>query len=186
MENLRRCPFSDSLPGPTMHQPTDTDNPAARKIVATRPATAADIEHLAQFNIAMALETEQLVLKQATVRKGVAHMLAHPELGFYLLAEIDGEIAGCLMLTSEWSDWRNGLFWWIQSVYVHSDYRQQGVYQALYRQVKQLAAKRGNICGFRLYVDQENTLAQACYQKLGMRPTHYLLYEEAAPEAIHE
>jgi len=166
-----------------MHQRTDTDNQKLQKSPAgllIRQAATADCSCLVQFNCSMAWETEQFELDEETVMHGVSQMIAHPELGFYLLAEIDTQIAGSLMLTSEWSDWRNGLFWWIQSVYVRPRYRHQGIYRALYLEVKRLAAQRGDICGFRLYVEQENTLAQACYRQLGMEATHYLLYEEAA------
>jgi len=167
-----------------MHQYTNTDNPQLRKFppssLTIRKASTADIGCLTQFNIAMARETEQLELQEDTVSKGVSHMLVHPELGFYLLAEVDGKTAGSLMLTLEWSDWRNALFWWIQSVYVRPRYRHQGVYRALYQQVKLLAAQDGQICGFRLYVEQENKPAKACYRSLGMQPTRYLLYEETA------
>ncbi|HED13789.1 MAG TPA: GNAT family N-acetyltransferase [Gammaproteobacteria bacterium] len=174
-----------------MHQHAETDNPEIQKTtqsslgpshLSTRQATPADTDCLAQCNIAMALETEQLILPENTVKRGVRHMIAHPELGFYLLAEADTKIVGSLMLTSEWSDWRNGLFWWIQSVYVLPRYRHQGVYRMLYQRVKELALQRNDICGFRLYVEQENKPAQACYQALGMEPTRYFLYEETVPK----
>ncbi len=167
-----------------MPQRLNTDNPEKQHFTKAelniRQACTADAACLAQFNITMAAETEALTLSTKTVKHGVCHMIEHPELGFYLLAEINNEIAGCLMLTSEWSDWRNGLFWWVQSVYVRPQYRHQGIYRALYQQVKELASLRHDICGFRLYVEQENKTAQACYQALGMQPTRYFLYEEEA------
>ncbi len=137
-----------------------------------------EVDIIAQFNTAMALETEALHLRPERISAGVRHLIAHPELGFYLVAEQDSMIVGSLLVTTEWSDWRNGLFWWIQSVYVHPDYRQRKVYTRLYARVKSLAAESSNVCGFRLYVEQDNRRAQQTYQKLGMDETHYRIYEE--------
>ena len=147
--------------------------------LAVRRAVLADTEALAAFNTAMALETENKVLQPDVIHAGIQTLLQHPELGFYLVAtdNSDNPVAS-LMITSEWSDWRNGLFWWIQSVYVVPDYRRQGVYRRMYQAVKQLAAKQSNVCGFRLYVEQDNRRAQQTYQSLGMSKTVYQLYEE--------
>ena len=125
----------------------------------------------------MALETEDMALDPATVGPGVEAVLADSSLGFYLVAEIDGHPAGQLMVTYEWSDWRNGLWWWIQSVYVRPEYRRRGVYSALHRHVADEARASGGVCGLRLYVEQENTTAQQVYRSLEMYPTRYHMYE---------
>lgn len=144
-----------------------------------RRATLADVPSLVEFNAAMALETEDKTLDRAVLRAGVEGLLAHPDYGFYLVAvDAAGETVGCLLITYEWSDWRNGLFWWVQSVYVTAAHRGQGVYRAMYQQVKQLAQAQGGVCGFRLYVEEHNDVAQATYRRMGMAKTHYLMFEE--------
>ena len=125
----------------------------------------------------MAQETEGLALDADVVRPGVAAVLADDALGFYLVAEVDGQAAGQLMVTYEWSDWRNGLFWWIQSVYVRLEFRRRGVYSALHRHVAQAAREAGGVCGIRLYVEQDNTIAQQVYKSLEMHRTRYQMYE---------
>ena len=116
-------------------------------------------------------------MDEGVVRLGVATILADASLGFYLVAEIDGNPAGQLMVTYEWSDWRNGLFWWIQSVYVRPEFRRRGVYRALHRHVAEAAQAAGGVCGLRLYVEQENTTAQQVYESLEMHRTRYQMYE---------
>ena len=148
-------------------------------MITIRPATPADIPAIAAFNQAMAMETENKILPDSVIRPGVEGLFARPEFGFYLVAEVDATVAGGLMVTYEWSDWRNGVFFWIQSVYVKPEFRGQGVYPALYGEAKRIARQRGDCCGFRLYVEQENVRAQGVYQNLGMAETHYLMYEEA-------
>jgi len=147
-------------------------------IYRIRKATSEDAKSIAEFNIAMAMETEQKKLKRELIEPGVKALFDHPEYGEYLVAESEGQIIGSLMITKEWSDWRNGLFWWIQSVYILPEYRRQGIYRAMYQKVKQLAEQAGNICGFRLYVEKENEIAQKTYRSLGMDETHYKLFEE--------
>ena len=142
-----------------------------------RRATSADSEFIVQANVAMALETEGLALNEETVRPGVAAVLADRALGFYVIAEIGGRPAGQLMVTFEWSDWRNGLWWWIQSVYVRPEHRRKGVYTALHRHVAEAAQAAGGVCGIRLYVEQENTTAQQVYESLDMYRTRYQMYE---------
>jgi GNAT superfamily N-acetyltransferase len=144
-----------------------------------RPAQLSDTEFIARSNERMALETEHKVLPPATIRAGVARVLADPQLGRYFVAEVDGQPVGCLMITYEWSDWRNGMFWWVQSVYVEPAHRGRGVYRSLYQHVKQVAAAEGGCCGFRLYVEKDNLRAQQTYQRLGMSPTDYLMFEES-------
>ena len=144
-----------------------------------RPATTADVPSLVHFNAAMALETEAKTLDHAVLTAGVTGLLRHPDYGFYLVAETEGgETAGCLMITYEWSDWRNGLFWWVQSVYVAPEHRGRGVYRGLYEHVKKTARDSGTARGFRLYVEEHNDTAQATYRRLGMERTHYLMFEE--------
>ena len=145
-----------------------------------RLATPADAGALIEFNAAMALETEGKELLPDVIGAGVRSLLRNPAAGFYLLAEEDSAV-GSLMITKEWSDWRNGTFWWIQSVYVRPQFRRQGVYKNLYRHVQELASKDPAVCGFRLYVERENERAQATYSALGMKQTHYLVFEELKP-----
>ncbi|HEV3009563.1 MAG TPA: GNAT family N-acetyltransferase [Burkholderiales bacterium] len=146
-----------------------------------RLATPADAAVLTQFNAAMALETEGKELLPEVVGAGVHSLLGNPASGFYVVAEIENLVAGSLLITKEWSDWRNGSFWWIQSVYVRPEFRRRGVYKRLYRHVQELAAKDPAVCGFRLYVERENVRAQNTYHALGMKQTRYLVFEELKP-----
>ncbi len=143
-----------------------------------RFATKTDAATIARFNQAMALETESKVLADEVIDTGVRTLMDNPRDGFYVVAVVEGVIAASLMVTSEWSDWRNGFFWWIQSVYVKKEFRRRGLYSAMYRFVKQEAGKRSDVCGFRLYVERENISAQQTYEYLGMERTAYILYEE--------
>ncbi|HET7569313.1 MAG TPA: GNAT family N-acetyltransferase [Gammaproteobacteria bacterium] len=142
-----------------------------------RPATAADQPAIVAGNLAMALETEHKQLDEATVTAGVAALLADPARGVYYVAEEDGRLIGQLALTWEWSDWRNGTFWWIQSVYVAPDRRGAGIFKTLYRYVLAEARRRDGVCGVRLYVDKANDNAMTVYRRLGMEITHYDLLE---------
>lgn len=143
-----------------------------------RIATAADAESLVAFNQAMAMETEGKSLPTDVLSRGVAAVFEDAGKGFYVVAEDDGTIAGGLMVTFEWSDWRNGWFWWIQSVYVLPGYRGKGIYALLYDHVKRLAAEARNVCGFRLYVEHDNERAMRVYERVGMAASHYVMYEE--------
>ncbi|RYY83041.1 MAG: N-acetyltransferase, partial [Comamonadaceae bacterium] len=134
---------------------------------ALRAAGPADAEALAAFNVAMALETEHLQLLPDVVLAGVRRVLEDPSLGYYLVAERGGQAVAGLLVTTEWSDWRNGRFWWIQSVYVVPAARRQGLFRALYDHVWQLALQSTDVCGVRLYVERDNTPAQATYRGLG-------------------
>ena len=145
--------------------------------IVVRHATKSDIESLVAFNAAMAKETEGKTLDTELLGKGVSAVLEQDGLGFYLLAEIDGRTVGQLMITTEWSDWRNGYFWWIQSVYVDANYRRRGVYRAMDRQVHADAKDRGDVCGLRLYVERNNHVAQQVYSSLDMHQSHYDLFE---------
>ena len=142
-----------------------------------RLAALDDAETLTRFNAAMALETEHLTLDVERLRRGVEAVLVDPSKGFYLVADEDGAVTGQLLITYEWSDWRNGVFWWVQSVYVREDRRGGGVYTALYNEAVRRAQAQGDVCGLRLYVEKDNRRAQAAYAKSGMSETDYLLYE---------
>ena len=143
-----------------------------------RPARAEDADLLARWAQAMALETENKILPDADVRPGIARGIADPTLARYFVAERDGVPAGTLMFTFEWSDWRNGLWWWIQSVYVPPEFRRQGIYRALYAYVRALAQADAGVCGIRLYVEKDNRSARSTYEALGMQDAHYRIYEQ--------
>jgi ribosomal protein S18 acetylase RimI-like enzyme len=130
----------------------------------------------------MALETERKELAKQKIESGVRGLINNPQYGFYLVAEEPREnrVVGSLMITYEWSDWRNGLFWWIQSVYVIPEFRRRGVYRAMYHKVKELASGDPGVCGFRLYVEKENHTARQTYRDLGMSETNYRMFEEEA------
>ncbi len=142
-----------------------------------RRASSSDANSLVEFNQAMAMETEGRMLDEPTLKGGVEAVFADATKGFYVVAEENGTIVAGLMVTSEWSDWRNAWFWWIQSVYVRPEYRGRVIYSQMYEFVKDLAGENGNICGFRLYVEKENLKAQRVYQKTGMEASHYLMFE---------
>ena len=142
-----------------------------------RRATVADQETIVRFNEALAWESEGKRLDNDTLTTGVAAVFASGDRGFYCIAEAEDRVVGQLMITYEWSDWRNGYFWWIQSVYVSSDYRRRGVYRALEAYVKAEAEAQGNVCGFRLYVEKNNHVAQQVYLDLGMVQSDYYLLE---------
>ncbi|MEO8803600.1 MAG: GNAT family N-acetyltransferase [Rudaea sp.] len=141
-----------------------------------RAASHADLDVLVEFNIAMARETEDKQLDRTVLRAGVQAILAESRRGFYRVAEASGEVVGCLMVTYEWSDWRNGDWWWLQSVYVRPPHRRLGVFRALYQHVERDASTRSAVVGIRLYVENENLRAQKTYAMLGMREEHYRMY----------
>lgn len=145
--------------------------------MTVRPATTEDAPTIAAFNITMAMETEHLHLDPAVVGAGVRAGLADAAKACYFVAEIAGRVAGCCMVTHEWSDWRNGDIWWLQSVYVHTDFRRRGVFSAMYRHVVAAARGAGAVC-LRLYVERENESAKATYRSLGMSATHYDVMEQ--------
>ncbi len=143
-----------------------------------RPAREPDARVIAEFNVAMAHETEGRTLSPETVWQGVLGLMARPDSGAYLVAEQAGTIVGCLLITYEWSDWRNGNFWWIQSVYVPPTSRRRGIFRRLYHEVRRRAEQAGNVCGLRLYVEQGNQAAQRTYAQLGMQETPYRVFEQ--------
>ncbi len=146
-----------------------------------RVATARDAASLVAFNQAMARETEGKELDPAKISAGVAAVFADDKKGFYVVAESETGIVGGLMVTYEWSDWRNGWFWWIQSVYILPEGRGQKLFSRMYTFVKEKAAAQGDVCGFRLYVEHDNVHAQKVYEALGMSTSHYLMYEAEPP-----
>lgn len=143
-----------------------------------RPATLEDLDAVVGFNCDMALETEDRHLDPQRVRLGVERLISTSALGRILVAtDAQGALAGTLAVTSEWSDWRNGQFWWIQSVYVLPACRRRGVFSALYQYIEAEARAQEEVCGLRLYVEQENVHAQKTYLNLGMSETHYKMFE---------
>lgn len=145
--------------------------------ITLRAARREDAEGIARCNVALAKETEHFDLDFERTLQGVRAMFDDPSKGFYLLAESGGAVAGQLMITYEWSDWRNGVFWWFQSVYVHPEHRRSGVFRALYERIVSDARSAGNVCGLRLYVERENERAREVYRALGMKSTVYDLME---------
>ncbi len=145
--------------------------------VIIRKAETKDIEKLIQFQIRMAKETENLLLDEKTVYKGVKKIFTHPELGQYYVACIDDKVVASLLITPEWSDWRNGWIWWIQSVFVEPEFRQKGIYKSMYHDLKQKIENSSNLFGLRLYVDKRNKNAVKVYKQLGMNNEHYELFE---------
>jgi ribosomal protein S18 acetylase RimI-like enzyme len=146
--------------------------------IRVRDAVGSDLEFLAHGNEAMALETEHRTLDAGTVRRGVATALDDVAHGRYFIAEDEsGKALGQLMVTYEWSDWRNGQFWWIQSVYVVPAARRLGVFKALYRHVEGLARSATGVCGLRLYVESNNATAQRTYTRCGMHDAGYRVME---------
>jgi len=141
------------------------------------PALPSDATQIAAFQIAMALETENLALDPQTVEKGVRAVFEQPARGQYFVAEENGRAIASLLITYEWSDWRNGTIWWMQSVYVEPAHRGKGVFKALYQFVKALAERDPDVMGIRLYVEQHNTKAQDVYRKLGMSADRYSIFE---------
>jgi GNAT superfamily N-acetyltransferase len=127
--------------------------------------------------VLLALETEALQLDPSCVQAGVAALLADSSKGIYYVAEVDGRIAGQLMITYEWSDWRNGNIWWLQSVYVRPEFRRQGVFRSLFDYLQGLARNTPGVCSLRLYMHADNSTAKRSYEQLGMLATKYHVFE---------
>ena len=151
--------------------------------IRVRNATRADIERIAEFQQAMALETEGRKLDSAVSTQGITAIFDDPVKGFYIVAAAraaDGsadEVIGSLLITYEWSDWNNATHWWIQSVYVDAAWRRKGVYRTMYEHILRMTEGRRDICSIRLYVERTNSVAQQTYKSLGMSHSHYDLYE---------
>lgn len=146
--------------------------------ITIRKARLSDAARIADYNTHLALETEDKRLDADTVRCGVQALLSDPTKGVYFLAEVNGKVVGQLSITREWSDWRNAWFWWVQSVYVEAAFRGQGVYTRLFRHAWSTAEQEGGVCAFRLYVESDNDRARATYERLGMKRSSYLFYEQ--------
>ena len=138
-----------------------------------RPASASDLDVVCDFNARLAWESEAKRLDDDVLHRGVLALLSDPTKGRYFVAEIEGQVVGQLAMTYEWSDWRNGWFWWIQSVYVHPDHRRQGIFTQLCRYLEEKAVDEKDVIGIRLYVEEENDGAQSTYEKLGLTKTTY-------------
>ena len=145
--------------------------------ITIRQAAASDTATIARFNSFLADETEHRTLDQNRLRSGVEALLLDPSKGVYFVAEMSNVIVGQMMITYEWSDWRNGTFWWIQSVYVERNARGSGVFRALFDHVHSLAKSRPDACGLRLYVERSNELAKRTYDRHGMHLSHYEMFE---------
>ncbi len=146
--------------------------------ISLRIANVQDAPEIAEFTAQIALETEGIELDPDIVLKGVENGIRQTRYGFYILAEMDQQRIGCLMITYEWSDWRNGVQWWLQSVFVKPGFRGQGIFKMLFNFVLEQAREQPDVCGIRLYVEQANQAAIATYQSLGLNPTGYLVYEK--------
>jgi len=156
------CTFDISIKKPTM---------------IIRQANPTDSESIVEFQLAMAMETEQLQLDLPTVIKGVAAVMADSSKGIYYVAEVNGQVVGSLLTTFEWSDWRNGTVLWIQSVYVRPEYRKRSVFSHLYKHIREMVSANTQLRGIRLYADKTNTSAHGVYEHLGMSAEHYQMYE---------
>jgi GNAT superfamily N-acetyltransferase len=154
-----------------------TSNLRYRIDLTIRQADLSDASVIAEFNLRLAEETEELQLDPDCVSKGVAAILADPSKGLYYVALVEREVVGQVMITYEWSDWRNGNLWWLQSVYVRKEFRRKGIFRALFKHLQELASSRGDVRGLRLYMHSENGRARNSYQQLGMKPTQYEVFE---------
>ncbi|MQG84797.1 MAG: GNAT family N-acetyltransferase [SAR202 cluster bacterium] len=143
-----------------------------------RLASRDDLFDIVPFNISMALETEDIALNNEEITQGVQAVFDDSHLGRYCVATINNQIVGSLLLTTEWSDWHNKYYWWIQSVYVNPQYRRSGVYKTLYEFVCNSAKEHGDVYAIRLYVDVNNKIAQQVYNNLGMHKSNYDMFEE--------
>jgi ribosomal protein S18 acetylase RimI-like enzyme len=160
-----------------MVQDYDLSEGEAIMSLMIRQGTPADAAVVIDFNLRLARESEGKDLDGDLLAAGVAAGLADPRKALYFVAEDQGAVLGQLMITTEWSDWRNGWFWWIQSVYVRSDARRRGIFRALYEHVRQRAVEDPQVIGLRLYVERENHAAQQTYERMGMEPTSYFVLE---------
>lgn len=142
-----------------------------------RKALNKDIDVIARYNYNLAYETENKILNMNILTKGVEAIIKDENKGIYHVCEINGEVVGQIMYTFEWSDWRNGTFLWIQSVYVNKEFRGMGVFKSLYKFIRDIADNDNNICGIRLYVEKENTIAKKTYKNIGMKECNYYIYE---------
>jgi len=145
--------------------------------IRIREASVTDVRPIVEFQQAMARETESVELDPPVVSRGVQAVFDDPARGRYFVAEAAGEVIASLLITYEWSDWRDGKVWWIQSVYVRPEHRRRGVYARMYDEVRAAATRDAGVRGIRLYVDRRNTSAQDVYRRSGMNGEHYLVFE---------
>jgi ribosomal protein S18 acetylase RimI-like enzyme len=145
-------------------------------MISIRKAKPEDALSIIDFQLKMAWETEQLALVPEIVTKGVTAVFADPSRGQYWVAEDSGNVVASLLITYEWSDWRNTIVWWFQSVYVLPDYRRKGIFRSMYSCIKNESDRQG-VAGLRLYVETNNKRAQKTYESLGMQSEHYTMYE---------
>ncbi len=157
--------------------PSDVPLQAASERVKIRLGLQGDEDALVEMNSLLAWETEQKRLNQDVLRAGVHEALRIPSLARYFVACVEDRVIGQLMHTWEWSDWRNGYIWWLQSVYVRQEYRQQGVFRSLFDAVLHEAQSDPQVVGIRLYVEHANQTAQGVYQRLGLMPAGYQVLE---------
>ncbi len=154
-----------------------------------REANRDDVESIITFSASMALETENRQLDEARLREGTLSLISTPSHGFFMVAELrEGQqhrLVGQLMITYEWSDWRNGVFWWVQSVYVAPPWRRQSVFRRMHDVIVAQAKADAKVCGIRLYVEQDNRTAQTVYQRVGLAPSAYKIYEQDFVLAPH-
>jgi len=160
-----------------MNAPSGSHDSQGGQIVV-EAARMEDLDTITQFNIRLAHESEAKTLDPDIVRKGVGGILEKPHRGHYVVARSEGQVIGQLMITLEWSDWRNGDIWWIQSVYVHPEFRRLGIFKKLYRYIREAAVSSPDVVGLRLYVEHQNDAARKVYQRLGMRSGGYEVMEE--------
>jgi len=146
-------------------------------IIFVREAVQSDVPTLIEYNLSLAYETESILLDKNVLRLGIEKALERNDVS-YIVAELDNKIVGQTMITSEWSDWRNAVIWWIQSVYVNPDYRKRGVFQNILKYIEKLAEETPEIKALRLYVIDDNQIARRAYQNLGMKNSGYLVYEK--------
>jgi GNAT superfamily N-acetyltransferase len=157
-----------SLPWAAYHAPIE---------INIRKAELRDAPVIADYNLRLALETEDLHLEPASVEAGVLALLKDAAKGYYYVAEVSGQVVGQLMITYEWSDWRNANIWWLQSVYVKLEFRRRGIFRALFSHLERLARNAPGVCGLRLYMHADNARARRSYLDLGMRQTKYEVFE---------
>jgi hypothetical protein len=150
-------------------------------MITIRKATFHDIHVLVDFQQRLAFESEGVRLDSATLKKGMRALFEDPTKGFYNVAEDGNDVVGCHMITYEWSDWRNGMVWWLQSVYVKQSHRQKGVFRKMYENLSSVVKNDPAIIGLRLYVDKTNTRAMQVYAAMGMNGDHYTVYELMKP-----
>jgi len=156
--------------------------------VKIRYARQEDLQAILGFQQEMAFETEKKKLNQQIVSDGVLAVLTDRNKGFYIVAEVDGRVIASLMVTKDWSDWRNAFFYYIQSVFVKPEFRKRGIFSKLYAFVKKMAKHAPAVCGIRLYVEKDNGAAKRTYESVGMQLTDYHLYEHCfeAEDAVRE